>query len=254
MDDKIFPQSFEDLEQAELVRWVMEGFRRTLIHYGCWFREVEYQFGIERATEVESDAGDAALSIIVKRLASVLGFEVEGGMPKALKSMDRDALLRLLDSSCLNWLANDGVWFQAVEKRFGMDGAKRCNDTCWSRFSPYEALRIKDLLGLPASPGLKGLKTALGFRMYARINRQSIQDVDENSFIFRMEECRVQVARKRRGLPDYPCKSAGIIEYPFFASAVDSRIVTECVGCPPDEHPEEWYCAWKFSLPERGAE
>lgn len=250
MPDRILAKSFEDLEQPELVRWVMEGLRRTLIHYGCWFREVEYQFGIEKASDVEFEAGDASLNIVMKRLGSVLGFEVDGGIPKALKVMDRDALLRLLDSICLNWLANDGVWFQSVEKRFGMDGAKRCNDTCWSRFSPYEALRIKQLLGLPASPGLEGLKTALGFRMYARINKQSIQDVDERSFIFRMEECRVQVARKRKGLPDYACKSAGTIEYPFFASAVDSRIVTECVGCPPDGHPEEWYCAWKFALPK----
>lgn len=250
MNDLTLAGSFDELEQSELIQWVIEGFRRTLVHYGCWFREVEHQFGVEKASHVEFDAGDAALKIIMRRLAAVLGFEEEDGIPRVLKTMEREGLLSLLDAISLNWLANDGVWFQAVEQRFGMDGAKRCNDTCWSRFSPYEALRIKKLLGLPALPGLEGLKRALGFRMYARINKQSIQDVDEKSFIFRMEECRVQVARKRRKLPDYPCKSAGMVEYPFFASALDSRIVTECVGCPPDEHPDEWYCAWKFSLSE----
>jgi hypothetical protein len=129
-----------------------------------------------------------------------------------------------------------------------MDYAKRCNDTCWSRFSPYEALRIKKLLKLPQSPGLEGLKVALGFRMYARINKQSIEEIDETSFIFRMNDCRVQSARKRKGLADYPCRSVGMVEYPFFASAIDQRIETECIGCPPDHHPEEWYCAWKFKL------
>jgi hypothetical protein len=63
-----------------------------------------------------------------------------------------------------------------------------------------------------------------------------------------MNECRVQAARKRKGLPDYPCKSAGLVEYPYFATAIDDRIFTECIGCPPDEHPEEWWCAWKFML------
>jgi len=162
--------------------------------------------------------------------------------------MDKKELLALIDATSVNWLANDGVWFQAVEGPFGMADAKHCNDTCWSHFSPYEALRIKMLLGMPDSPGLDGLKSALGFRMYTRINKQSIHDVDANSFIFRMDECRVQSTRKRRGLPDYPCKSAGMVEYPTFASTVDRRITTECIGCPPDAHPEEWYCAWKFTL------
>jgi hypothetical protein len=63
-----------------------------------------------------------------------------------------------------------------------------------------------------------------------------------------MNDCRVQSARKRKGLDDYPCKSAGIIEYSTFAAAIDTRIKTECIGCPPDKHPDEWYCAWKFSI------
>ena len=248
MSGRNVPQSIEDLPTEELVRWVMEGFRRILVHYGLWFREVESRLGFDKAVQVEAQAGDQSLGIILKRLSTIFGFALEDGVPKRLKEMKRDELLNLIDATSLNWLANDGVWFQAVEGPFGMADAKICNDTCWSRFSPYEALRIKKLLEIPESPGLEGLKTALGFRMYTRINKQSIHDIDANSFIFRMDECRVQSARKRRGLPDYPCKSAGMVEYPTFASTVDARITTECIGCPPDDHPEEWYCAWKFTL------
>ena len=84
--------------------------------------------------------------------------------------------------------------------------------------------------------------------MYANINVQSIVDEGPNSFVFQMNDCRVQAARKRKGLDDYPCKSGGLVEYTYFARAVDDRIETECIGCPPDAHPEEWYCAWRFSL------
>ncbi len=248
MSDPVQVKPFDELSAEELIPWVMDGLRRTLVHYGCWFREVEYQLGMDRALRVESEAGDAAFAIILKRLSKVLGFEMEDGVPKALKSLSRDELLELMEAVGVNWLANDGVWFQAVERTHGMDTAKRCNDTCWTRFSPYEAFRIKKLLGLPESPGLEGLKAALGYRLYARINKQTIEDVDDKSFIFRMVDCRVQAARKRKGLPDYPCKSAGLVEYPFFARAIDPRIQTECVGCPPDAHPEEWWCAWKFTL------
>jgi hypothetical protein len=66
--------------------------------------------------------------------------------------------------------------------------------------------------------------------------------------VFKMNECRVQSARKRKGLADYPCKSAGVVEYTYFARSIDDRIQTECIGCPPDPHPEEWYCAWRFTL------
>jgi hypothetical protein len=65
-----------------------------------------------------------------------------------------------------------------------------------------------------------------------------------------MNNCRVQAARKNRGLADYPCKSAGIVEYSTFASQIDSRIKTTCVACPPDEHPVEWFCAWRFTIEE----
>ncbi len=238
------------LDKDLIIKWIMDGIRRTIIHYGCWFREVDYQLGVRRAAEIESIAGDTSWSIVVKRLSKVMGFEVEDGVPVALKNKSEEELLQILDAVCVNWLANDGVWFQAVENTFGMDYAKRCNDTCWTRYSPYEAYRIKKLLGLPDMAGLEGLKQALNYRLYARINKQSIEEIDEKSFIFRMNECRVQAARKRKGLPDYPCKSAGLVEYPTFAEAIDPRIKTECIGCPPDEHPDDWWCAWKFTLEE----
>jgi hypothetical protein len=248
MSEQQFPQRMEDLSQAELIQWLLEGYRRTLIHYGCWFREVEYQLGIEKATEIEGEAGDQAWQIILKRMAGLFGFEIQDGVPLSLKHLSKEKLIEAIDAQAVNWLANDGVWFQTMERHFGMDYAKRCNDTCWSRFSPYEALRINKLLGIPESSGLAGLKIALGFRMYARINRQSIEDIDATQFIFRMNDCRVQSSRNRKGLPDYPCKSVGLVEYPFFASTIDRRIKTECLGCPPDHHPDTWYCAWKFSI------
>jgi len=250
MSDNSFPQSFEELSHDQLVQAVLDGFRRTLVHFGLWHREVEHQLGMHNAMEIEAAAGDQFWKIMLKRLGDVLGFEIENGVPKALNAKSKDELLALLKTASVNWLVNDGVWFQAVENKFGMDYAKRANDTAWTRFSPYEANRIKKVLGLSDQPGLEGLKAALGHRLYAAINVQSIEEVDEKSFIFRMNECRVQNARKRRGLDDYPCKSGGLVEYITFAQTIDPRIKTECIGCPPDAHPVEWICAWRFTLEE----
>ena len=149
-------------------------------------------------------------------------------------------------SLAVNWLANDGVWFQALEFTRGMNDAKRVNDSTWAQFSPFEARTIKRRYNMGENPGLEGLKFALQHRLYAYVNKQEIVDEKENSFVFRMNECRVQIARNRKGLDDYPCKSGGLVEYTTFAETIDSRIKTEVVSCPPDEHPADYFCAWRF--------
>ncbi len=231
-----------------LIRWIGDAFRRTLVHYGYWFREVEHQFGREAAFGIEKEAGDSSFSIQWNRIAKFFNIELQDGVPAVLYRMETSQLDELLRLLCLNWLANDGIWFQAVESKIGMFDAKRCNDTCWTRFSPYEAYRIKTLLDMPQQGGLEDLKKALQFRLYSRINVQEIVEEKPNSLVFRMVECRVQTARRRKGLEDYPCKSGGIVEYRTFAKAIDTRIQTECVGCPPDPLHEGWCCAWRFQL------
>jgi hypothetical protein len=131
-----------------------------------------------------------------------------------------------------------------------MFDAKRTNDTCWTRFSPMEAHSIRRFLNLGEKPGLEGLEQALNFRLYALVNTQATVRESKISLAFYMNECRVQAARKRKGLEDYPCKYGGMAEYPAFAKAIDPRIETQCIGCPPDAHPKEWFCAWRFIIKE----
>jgi len=40
----------------------------------------------------------------------------------------------------------------------------------------------------------------------------------------------------------------GIVEYAEFAKAVDPRIRTRCIACPPDDHPDDLWCAWEFTV------
>jgi len=231
-----------------LIRWMADALRRTMVHYGYWLKELEYQFGMKAALEIEKEVAETNFAIQAKRFAKILNIELHDSLPAVLYRMEEKQLEELLDALCLNWLANDGVRFQAIEKIFGMFDAKQCNDTCWTRFSPYEAYRIKTLLGLPDQGGLEALKTALQFRLYARINKQEIVEEKTDSFIFQMIEYRVQTAHQPKGLEHYPYKSRSIIEYRSFAETVDPRIRTECIGCPPDPPQPGWYCAWRFAL------
>ena len=237
----------EDMNQEQLAEYIIEMMHRMMVHHTLWFREVEHQMGFEAALEAMDYAWEKTEKISMKRLAGELGFEQENGIPEGLKNMEKEKQLSLADAIAKNWLAQDGVWFQAVEFAHGMNDAKRCNDSCWGRYSPFEAHSIKKLLHLEEHPGLEGLERALNFRMYGRLNVQSCR-WEDGALIFEMNECRVQTARIRKGLDDYPCKSAGLVEYSRFAKGIDDRIKTTCIGCPPDAHPDNWFCAWKFYI------
>ena len=166
------------------------------------------------------------------------------------EDLPREALLKLIDAYAKAWQAMDGAYFLALEKKYGMDVAIEMDEEAWRIFSPIEAKRIMREFGIPENGGLAALEKALNYRVYAALNIQSTEFVGSNRLIFKMHECRVQVARNRKGLPDFPCKSVGIIEYEEFAKTIDPRIRTRCISCPPDPHPSDYYCAWEFSLEE----
>jgi len=239
--------SLEKLSQNELARYALDVLRRIILHYGIWFSEVSHQLGLEEAIRLEQEVSASFFPIAMNRLSRTLGFQTEDGLPLWLINMEKEKLISLIDSMSANWLTGDGVWFRTVEDDHDMYTSKRCNDTCWTRYSPVEAAMIKSFLCLPQQSGLDGLEQALGFRLYAHINEQTIER-SGNELILRMVKCLVQKTRGRQGLPDYPCKSAGMAEFKTFARMIDSRIRVDCLGCPPDEHPKAWVCAWRFCM------
>ncbi|HZW83969.1 MAG TPA: DUF6125 family protein [Candidatus Deferrimicrobium sp.] len=167
-----------------------------------------------------------------------------------LKDLSREQLEELLQDFAKRWLAHDGLWFQAIEQGRDMDEAIRYDIAAWEKFTVIEAKRIMGFLGLKPGGGLQALEQALKFRLYAFINVQSTEWINEKTLVFKMNDCRVQSARNRKGMADFPCKPVGLQEYSLFAKAIDPRISTRCIACPPDEHPQEFYCGWEFTLVE----
>lgn len=165
-----------------------------------------------------------------------------------VSNLSNDQLRELLTDFAKRWLAHDGLWFQAVENAHGMKEAIRLDAAAWERFTVIEAKRIMAFLRLKSGGGLDALKKALQYRLYSFVNVQEILEPEEGLLIFRMNDCRVQSARKRKNLPDFPCKPVGLVEYSGFARTIDPRVETRCLACPPDPHPEEYYCAWEFRI------
>jgi hypothetical protein len=171
-------------------------------------------------------------------------------MENKIQDLSKEQLLELLQIYAKNMLAIDGVWFQSVEQKLGMDEAMEHDRNAWRRYTEVEARRIKEFLHLPDNSGIDGLKCALAFRFYGVLNKDEII-IEENTLTYRTLSCRVQDARKRKGMPFHPCKSVGILEYTYFAKVIDSRFECEAVSCYPDVTDDSCACAWKFTLTDK---
>ena len=170
-------------------------------------------------------------------------------MENLFESLDKETLLGILDDWAKNWLAHDGLWFQAVERASGIDTAIEADKEAWKEFTQIEARQIMERHGIAKDGGIPALVQALQLRMYARVNLSEIVEITDSRCVFRMTNCRVQAARKKKNLEDFPCKPVGLEEYTYFAKVIDNRIETRCLTCPPDDHPEEYWCEWEFTIP-----
>ncbi|XCH80344.1 MAG: DUF6125 family protein [Candidatus Dehalobacter alkaniphilus] len=168
-----------------------------------------------------------------------------------IDDLTKEELLELNQIYAKDWLAHDGLWFQSVEKKYGMDMAIDMDREAWRKFTVIEARRLIDFLGLGKNSGIAGLKKALSFRLYSTLNEDEIVVEEKNVLIYRVKTCRVQYARRKKGLSDFPCKSVGVIEYSLFAKAIDERFETEVLSCYPDITNADYNCIWKFTLKEQ---
>ena len=108
-------QKPEDMPVEELAEFIIDQLHRVIVHHTLWFREVEHQFGFEKALAAMKTAYPQAKKMQMKRLDKTLGFEEENGVPKALLNMPKEKLLELTTRS--------------EERRVGKE--------CRSRWSPY---------------------------------------------------------------------------------------------------------------------
>jgi hypothetical protein len=164
-----------------------------------------------------------------------------------MKPVQED-LSKTLTDAAKNWVAMDGLWFQAVEQAYGIDAALAIDKEVWEQFALVEARRIKERLALPEKGGLDALEIAFKNRLVSLLNELEIFRPDEKTLIITLKTCRVQAARKRKGMTEFPCRSVGLVEFPVFARTIDARIITECLSCPPETLPKTPYCSWKFTL------
>jgi hypothetical protein len=165
---------------------------------------------------------------------------------KIFESMTPDELRRYIEFLLWHYRVVDSFWFIHVHERFDQATAERINERVWAKAGGLAARDLRTRFQIEEK-GLKGFVRTLRLFPWCILIDYRIDESD-NQVLLTVPSCPTQEARKKRGLGEYECKEMHRAEFECFAQAVDDRIQVECLFAPPDPHPPETYCQWRFSL------
>ncbi len=144
----------------------------------------------------------------------------------------------------------DGLWFTLVEEKYGIDAALEIDIEVWRKLCLVQARRVPKYLPIKESSPMRRLIRVIELDPVLNVFKPKAVELTDERAVLRFTDCPPQKARLRDGRGEFPCKSVGMAFLNSYIEVIDPRIKLTCAACPPDAHPQEYWCQWQFDLQE----
>lgn len=167
---------------------------------------------------------------------------------KEFSKMTKAELQDYLDFVLRQYRLVDGLWFRAVEDKYGFEVAFELNEEIWGKINAILAKEIKNRFHIKGR-GISAVMEAWSYFPWSQLIKSEVEQTKDKA-VLRILKCPMQEARLRQGRKEFPCKARESHgkEWSNFVKVIDERVKIRCLRAPPDPRPSNVWCEWEFSI------